>query len=84
MPISIIIPVLNGERYVGDAIRSALGQDCERPIEVIVVDDGSSDGTAAVASRFRGVTVISTPQRWPICGAECRDRPRDRRLSRLP
>jgi glycosyltransferase involved in cell wall biosynthesis len=46
---------------VADAIRSALGQDCDRPIEVIVVDDGSTDGTAAVASRFGGVTVISTP-----------------------
>jgi glycosyltransferase involved in cell wall biosynthesis len=59
--ISIIIPVLNGERFIADAIRSALDQDCDRGVEVIVVDDGSTDGTAAVAGRFEGVTVISIP-----------------------
>jgi glycosyltransferase involved in cell wall biosynthesis len=59
--ISIIIPVLNGEKFIADAIRRALGQDCDRPVEVIVVDDGSTDGTAAAAARFDGVTLISTP-----------------------
>jgi len=49
--ISVIIPVYNGERYLAEAIESALGQTREAD-EVIVVDDGSTDGSAAVAGRF--------------------------------
>ncbi len=49
--VSIIIPVYNGERYLGAAIESVLAQDY-RPIEVIVVDDGSTDGSDAVAKQF--------------------------------
>lgn len=51
--VSIIIPVYNGERYLGDAIRSALAQTYER-IEVIVVNDGSTDdgATERVARTF--------------------------------
>ena len=40
--VSIVIPVYNGARYVGQAIESALGQDYPS-IEVIVVNDGSTD-----------------------------------------
>ncbi len=46
--VSVIIPVYNGERYLGEAIASALGQTYP-PLEVIVVDDGSTDGSAAIA-----------------------------------
>jgi len=43
---SVIIPCFNSERHVGEAIRSALGQT-EADLEVIVVDDGSTDGSPA-------------------------------------
>ena len=43
--ISVMIPVYNGEAYLGEAVESVLSQSY-RPIEVLVVDDGSSDGTA--------------------------------------
>jgi glycosyltransferase involved in cell wall biosynthesis len=58
--VSIIIPVFNYEHYVARAIRSALAQDYA-PLEVVVVDDGSTDGTAAIARQFadRGVRVYS-------------------------
>lgn len=58
--VSIIIPAFNYERYVARAIESALVQDYPS-VEVVVVDDGSTDGTAAVAKTFeaRGVTVVS-------------------------
>jgi glycosyltransferase involved in cell wall biosynthesis len=58
--ISVVIPVYNCERYLGEAIRSVLSQDyC--PLELIVVDDGSTDDSAAVAGRFPGVQVIRKP-----------------------
>ncbi len=63
--ISVIIPVYNGERYLAEAIESVLAQSC-RPLEVIVVDDGSTDGTAAVAGRFASqVHYVQQPNRGP-------------------
>jgi glycosyltransferase involved in cell wall biosynthesis len=49
--ISCIVPAFNAERYLGEALDSILAQTW-RPIEVIVVDDGSTDGTAQVAERY--------------------------------
>ncbi len=45
--ISCIVPAFNGERYLGEALDSILAQTY-RPLEVLVADDGSTDGTAAV------------------------------------
>ena len=49
--VSVVIPAYNCERYLAEALESALGQTYGR-VEVLVVDDGSTDGTAAVASSF--------------------------------
>jgi glycosyltransferase involved in cell wall biosynthesis len=49
--ISCIIPVFNGQTYLAEAIDSILKQSY-RPIEIIIVDDGSTDGTAMVAERY--------------------------------
>jgi glycosyltransferase involved in cell wall biosynthesis len=49
--VSTIIPVYDGERYLAQAIESVLAQTY-RPTEVIVVDDGSTDGSARVAKGF--------------------------------
>ncbi|HET9602837.1 MAG TPA: glycosyltransferase family A protein [Gemmatimonadales bacterium] len=48
--VSCIIPVYNGERFLAEAITSILAQT-HRPLEVIVVDDGSTDGTGAIVAR---------------------------------
>ena len=46
--ISVVIPVYNGERHLGEAIASVLAQAV--PVhEILVIDDGSTDGSAAVA-----------------------------------
>ena len=51
MLISIIIPVYNCEKYISEAIQSILNQTY-KPIEVIVIDDGSTDNTAKIAKKF--------------------------------
>lgn len=51
--ISVIIPVYNGERYLAEAIRSVLEQTLP-PDEIIVVDDGSTDGSARVVAQMAG------------------------------
>jgi glycosyltransferase involved in cell wall biosynthesis len=55
--ISVMIGVYNAAPYLGEAIESALGQT-PAPIEVIVVDDGSTDGSGDVARAYgEAVTV---------------------------
>lgn len=49
--VSVVIPVYNCAGYVGAAIGSALSQTY-RPIEIVVVDDGSTDDTRAVVESF--------------------------------
>lgn len=65
--VSVVIPVRNGEKYVAEAIESCIEQT--RPVqEIIVVDDGSIDSTAAVVSRF-GNRVSFLRQQWAGVGA---------------
>ena len=49
--ISVVIPVYNSERYLAEAIESILAQTCP-PGEIIVIDDGSTDGSAKLVERF--------------------------------
>jgi glycosyltransferase involved in cell wall biosynthesis len=55
--LSTIIPVFNGERFLAQAIESALAQDYS-PFEVIVIDDGSTDQSAAIARSFPGIQYL--------------------------
>ena len=49
--VSVVVPVFNGSLYLRDALESVFAQTwCER--EVIVVDDGSSDASNAIARQF--------------------------------
>ena len=52
--VSVIIPVYNGERYVAEAVESVLAQSYQH-IEIITVNDGSTDNTAEVIRRFPAV-----------------------------
>ena len=58
--VSILVPAFNSEEWIADTLESAVAQTWN-PKEIIVVDDGSTDRTLAVAQRFerRGVRVVS-------------------------
>ena len=58
--ISVIIPVYNAEMYVAEAIESVIAQ-CYDPVEIIVIDDGSSDGSAEIAKKFSAVVYEYQP-----------------------
>jgi glycosyltransferase involved in cell wall biosynthesis len=49
--VSILVPAFNAEPWLRDALRSAIAQTWE-PKEIIVVDDGSTDGTLEIARQF--------------------------------
>jgi glycosyltransferase involved in cell wall biosynthesis len=63
--VSCIVPVYNGERYISEALDSIVAQTY-RPIEIIVADDGSTDGTAAVVAEYgREIRFVSQSTAGP-------------------
>lgn len=70
--VSILIPAFNAEQWIAETLESALRQSWLSK-EIIVVDDGSTDGTLAIARGFvdRGVAVLSQP-RQGACAARNR------------
>ncbi len=62
--VSVVIANHNRGRQVGRAIESALAQRYE-PLEVVVVDDGSTDDSREVISRHDGVTAVFKPHGGP-------------------
>jgi glycosyltransferase involved in cell wall biosynthesis len=56
--VSVIIPLFNGERFLAAALDSVLAQTY-RPLEIIVVDDGSSDAGADIARSHAGVHLVA-------------------------
>ncbi len=57
--VSVIIPAYNAEKYIEIAVNSVLKQSYPN-IEIIVINDGSTDNTLDVLSRFPNIVVIST------------------------
>lgn len=56
--VSVIIPVYNGETFLLEALESIKRQTYQ-PLEIIIVDDGSTDDTAKVAKTFQGNVIYS-------------------------
>jgi len=61
--VSVIIPVYNGARFLAEAVESIQAQHYD-PLEIVVVDDGSTDDSAAVAADL-GVCVLRQPNGGP-------------------
>ena len=59
---SVVIPCYKQAHFLPQAIESALSQT-HRPVEVIVVDDGSPDNTAAVVARYPQVRYLRQENR---------------------
>lgn len=64
-PVSVIVPVHDGERYLAEALESVFGQTVA-PREVVVVDDASTDRSVEIAQGFGDlVRVVSSGARHP-------------------
>jgi len=64
-PVTVIVPAYNGENFLADKLRSILNLDYPRDLlEVIVVSDGSTDRTEAIAQGFSsaGVKLLALPR----------------------
>ena len=65
--VSVVLPAFNAEKFVGEAIKSILAQTFT-DFELIVIDDGSTDGTLEILRSFddERVRVISNPENLGI------------------
>jgi glycosyltransferase involved in cell wall biosynthesis len=62
MDVAVIIPLYNGERWIAQTLRSVLRQT-RPPTEVVVVDDHSTDGSAAIVAEFPDVRLERNPEK---------------------
>jgi glycosyltransferase involved in cell wall biosynthesis len=72
MDVAVIVPVFNGEKYLRRTLNSILAQT-HSPKEIVLVDDGSTDGSWDIAQEFSKVTLLQNPnkganasRRWGI------------------
>ena len=59
-PVSVVIPARNSGTDITDVLTAVFGQQVDAPLDVVVVDDGSSDNTVSLANHFP-CRVISSP-----------------------
>ena len=65
MDVSVIVPVHNGERFLRACLDSILHQNTTRRLQVLAVEDGSTDGSGAILAEYArqgGVTVLHPEQ----------------------
>jgi glycosyltransferase involved in cell wall biosynthesis len=65
MSVSIIIPTFNGASRIGNCLDALLKQVTGGEAEVLVVDDGSTDGTGDIVARYAGVRLINQMNAGP-------------------
>lgn len=55
--VSVVLAVRNGERYVAEALESVFRSEL-KPLEILVIDGNSTDGTAAIAASFPRTRIV--------------------------
>jgi len=70
-PVSVVVPVYNGERYLGDALRSLIEQT-QPAAEIIVVDDGSTDSSGEIAASFGEAVKLIHQENYGVAAARNR------------
>ncbi|MFJ5843394.1 glycosyltransferase [Streptomyces sp. NPDC092903] len=60
-PVTVLVPAYNERECIANTVRSLMASDC--PVEVIVIDDGSTDGTADIVEAMRLPNVRVVRQR---------------------
>lgn len=69
--VSVIIPVYNGEKYLAEAIGNVKKQNYQ-PLEIIVIDDGSTDKTAEVAAEYKdSIRYVYQKNSGPAAARNC-------------
>lgn len=58
MKLSVVIPAYNEEKYIASSLQSVIDEAGDDVFEIIVVDNASTDNTARVAKKFKGVRVV--------------------------
>ena len=66
--VSIVIPNYNGKHFLADCLQAVFAQNIENQ-EVIVVDNGSTDGSLEYLETFPGVRVIVLDKNYGFCRA---------------
>ena len=63
--VSVIMAAYNAAEHIGEALESVLAQDWQ-PLEVVVVDDGSTDDTGAIVGRYPEVVYVRQDNQGPV------------------
>ena len=64
--VSVIIPTYNGEKYIRDTIRSIKEQDVDVALEIIVIDDISTDSTVKIAQEMGCRVIVNSEHKGQV------------------
>ena len=57
--VSVIIPTLNSQATIDECIKSIVKQ-CKVLVEIIIVDNGSSDNTLSICKRYKNIVILNS------------------------